>query len=270
MKVKKGQYTRGVLTDSEEEEDWPVRYRKPTYRKRGGSEHFTIPYSHTYHDGHHGMKTVTYYVCPQQVRKGKIMNKKPYLIRPSFVGYRKYAKRQQKITRHKHLSDHFINGVRKYAGMPPLPPLLSSSQESTSQENGHTNIAQFFGFNMRNSQPTPPPATPTQENGRTNIAQFFGRKQDINPAPSAFQVDHDKSLEDIFQATGVDSSGDENLPPISDVFNMRNSQPTPPPATPTPPPSTQRTPPTTIEDNDHHFHCQFQSKDVSFQLYIKK
>jgi hypothetical protein len=47
---------------------WDVHYRKPTYTKKGK---FDIPYTYRYNNGKFGPSTVTYYVCCEQMEKGK-------------------------------------------------------------------------------------------------------------------------------------------------------------------------------------------------------
>jgi hypothetical protein len=134
-KVKRGQFTRGVITDSSDEdvaaEDWTVRYRAPTTTKKG---RFNIPYRHEYQDGKFGKKTVTYYVCREQINRGKISSRKPFLIRPSFVRRR----------------------LRRKA---PVPPPSQSP------------VSKFF--NLRGKQVDPVPGTSTQDPLKTTCCLVF-------------------------------------------------------------------------------------------------
>jgi hypothetical protein len=74
---------------------WEVRHRQPTTTKKG---EFVIPYTHCYQDGKFGTKTVVYYVCREQLEKGKLYKTKPFLIRPSFISRRRRTVRKKNKT----------------------------------------------------------------------------------------------------------------------------------------------------------------------------
>jgi hypothetical protein len=83
----------------------------------------------------------------------------------------------------------------------------------------------------------------------------------INPAPS---VDTPPNAQppQLSVNNEEESSGDEDLPSLKDIFEGTGGdvQPTPPPTPPAP----------VITEDAGCFRCQFKSETVQFQLYIKK
>jgi hypothetical protein len=165
-KVKRGQFTRGVITDSSDEdvaaEDWTVRYRAPTTTKKG---RFDIPYHHEYQDGKFGKKTVTYYVCREQINRGKISSRKPFLIRPSFVRRRLRRKAPVSPPSQSPVSKFFkqVNPVPSTSTQDhPQDDLLFSFQDAqikAEPEQDEKSIQDIFEATGR--WPTPPPAPVT-------------------------------------------------------------------------------------------------------------